>query len=258
MAAVVLRDATVAFGPSPALAAVDLTVEPGECVALMGANGSGKSVLLRAVAGAVPLRAGRVTVLGRPPSAVPPGCVAFVPQDPDAGLVGLTVADHLRLGVGGAADPARWAAAVRRMGLEPLWDRPVDGLSGGEKQRLALAGWLVGDARVWLLDEPSAWLDPEGARMLRDAVGELKRQGATILWATHSPEDATVADRVVVLAGGRIVCDGPAAVVLTDPRLPEWDVEPPFPVEVARTLRRHGRAAPLTTSWETLRAWLRS
>jgi ABC-type multidrug transport system ATPase subunit len=257
MAAVVLQDVTVALGPSPALAAVDLTVEPGECVALMGANGSGKSVLLRAVAGAVPLQAGRVEVFGQPPSAVAPGVIAFVPQDPDAGLVGTTVADHLALG-GSPADPARWAAAMRRMGLEPLWDRPVDVLSGGEKQRLALAGWLVGAARVWLLDEPSAWLDPEGAEMLRSAVGELRQGGATILWATHSPEDAAIADRVVVLSGGRIVCEGPASVVLTDPRLSAWDVEPPFVVEVARALRRYGRPAPLTWSWETLREWLRS
>jgi ABC-type multidrug transport system ATPase subunit len=257
MAAVVLQHVTVAFGSSPALAGIDLVVEAGECVALMGANGSGKSVLLRAVAGAVPLRAGRITVLGHAPGTVPAGHLAFLPQDPDAGLVGVTVADHFRLGCGGE-HCGRWLEAARRMGLGPWWDRPVDVLSGGEKQRVAMAAWMVGDARVWLLDEPSAWLDPEGALKVRDAVAELRRDGATILWATHDPEDAGEADRVVVLAGGRIVCDGPPATVLADPRLAGWGIEPPFPVEVARTLRRHGRPAPLTASWEALGQWLRS
>lgn len=240
----------------PALDDINLSVAEGEMVALMGANGSGKSMLLRVAAGAVAPTRGGAWLGEISVSEAPGGAVAWMPPDPDAGLIGTTVADHLNFFV---PDPRRVAEAVGRFGLGPLALRAVDSLSAGEKQRVAVAGWWVGDARLWLLDEPTGWLDPPGARMLRRLLfGELAGGRRTVLFATHDWSEASRADRVAVLQEGRMVYVGaPAEVLRLDPARMGLPASPVW--ATAQAIRRHpqGLGAPLTLQLGELDRWLR-
>ncbi len=183
-------------GPS-ILRDVSLRIDAGERVALMGRNGAGKSTLLRHAAGLLKPTRGRVTASGR---------VALLLQNPGDYLVHELVAQE--------APPA----ALRRAGLDPdaFADRHPRELSGGERQRLALA-IVLGDggdrADVVALDEPTRGMDREHKARLASLLGGLE---AGVLVATHDPEFAAAfADRVVLLAGGSVIADGPVQEVLS-------------------------------------------
>jgi energy-coupling factor transport system ATP-binding protein len=179
------------------LRGVDLAVAPGERVALMGRNGAGKSTLLRVAAGLVEPSRGKVEATGR---------VALLLQNPGDYLLHEHVRDE-------APEAARAAA-----GLDVDPDRHPRDLSGGEKQRLALAVVLgSGEPPAAVcLDEPTRGLDRGAKGDLASRVRSLAAAGSAVLVATHDPEfAATVADRVVLLAEGRPIADGPAAEVLT-------------------------------------------
>ncbi|MGL5929500.1 MAG: ATP-binding cassette domain-containing protein [Dermatophilaceae bacterium] len=201
-----------------------LTVAPGERVLLAGASGSGKSTLLRALAGLLGTvdageRSGSVTVDGVDPGARP-GTVGLVLQEPGAGVVAATVGRDVafgpeNVGMPPAAMPAAVAAALAAVGLDDLpLDTPTSALSGGQTQRLALAGALALDPAVVLLDEPTAMLDPRCAGEVRDAVDRL--EGRTVVVVEHLLEPwVGVVDRLVVLGrDGRVAADGPVARVL--------------------------------------------
>jgi energy-coupling factor transporter ATP-binding protein EcfA2 len=179
------------------LRGVDLTVEPGESVALMGRNGAGKSTLLRHAAGLMEPTRGRVERAGR---------VALLLQNPGDYLIHERVAEEA---------PAEALAAV---GLAGMADRNPKDLSGGERQRLALA-IVVGGAgdppAVLALDEPTRGMD-RGAKA--DLARDLRRraeEGQAVIVATHDPEFAAAcANRAVLLADGRVIADGSAAELL--------------------------------------------
>jgi molybdate transport system ATP-binding protein len=211
----------------------DLRVADGEVLAVVGPNGAGKTTLLRALAGLLPLSAGRIAA-GSPPAVL---------DDPAAGVLvpverrgaGVVFQDHRlfpHLSVlGNVAYPARIAGVPRaqartealdwltRLGLEALADRRPGQLSGGQAQRVALARALARRPRMLLLDEPMAALD---ARTRIDVRGELRRHLAGYagpsLIVTHDPVDALVlADRVLVLEAGRAVQEGTPAEVARRP-----------------------------------------
>ena len=178
------------------LRGVDLAVAPGERVALMGRNGAGKSTLLRHAAGLMSPTRGRVTARGR---------VALLLQHPDDYFL------HER--VGDEASPAALAA----FGLDGLDDRHPRDLSGGQRQRLALAIVLddATPAAVVALDEPTRGMDRAAKADLTRRLERLAAGGAAVIVATHDPEFAAeVAERVILLADGRPIADGPAHRVL--------------------------------------------
>jgi energy-coupling factor transport system ATP-binding protein len=201
------RDAALEFrgvwherrGGAAVLRGVDFAVEAGERVALMGRNGAGKSTLLRHAAGLMAPTRGRVRASGR---------VALLLQNPDDYLL------HERVG-----DEAS-AAALDAVGLAALTDRHPRDLSGGQRQRLALAIVLDEEAAaepaaVICLDEPTRGMDRGAKAALARRLQGLAADGAAVIVATHDPEfAATVADRVVLLADGRPIADGPASAVL--------------------------------------------
>lgn len=239
---------------SAVLADVTLVVPPGQCVAVLGANGSGKSLLLKVVAGALEPSGGTVRVGRWSAGALPGGTVAWVSSDVDGGLVGATVRDHLNFY---RPPPDRVAAAIDRFALGTLVDRDVDTLSPGEKQRVALAGWFAGGAAVWLLDEPTGPLDPEAAREVRQLIRELAADGATILLATHDAEEVALAQRVLVLEAGQLAFDGtPADLVAREPH--PWAIPRSAVAATGRALRRdpRGGTAPVTPDPTRLVAWV--
>ncbi|MGH2927040.1 MAG: energy-coupling factor ABC transporter ATP-binding protein, partial [Solirubrobacteraceae bacterium] len=209
---------------APALADVTVEIEPGEFVVVAGLSGSGKSTLLRAVSGLVPhfhggAFAGNVIVDGRDSREHGPGelavAVGSLFQDPETQIVLGTPRAELAF----AAENRGWSAAeVARaveetalaLAVEGLLDRPVQELSGGELQRVALGATLSARPAVVCLDEPTSQLDPVAGDELIGLLRRLNEDGDTaVLLAEHRLERClATADRVLALDGGRLVFDG--------------------------------------------------
>ena len=206
-----IRDAVVRYGPTVAVDGVCLDVAPGEVVALLGASGSGKSSLLRAVAGLEPLDAGTVSWDGADLTGVPVHRRGFAMMFQDgqlfphlsvAGNVGYALAGRER----GERD-RRVADLLDLVGLGGYGPRPVTALSGGQAQRVALARSLAAEPRLLMLDEPLSALDT-GLRehLLGVLDATLQATGTPALYVTHDQDEAfAIADRVAVLAGGRLL-----------------------------------------------------
>lgn len=206
------RGAVSLLGRFPALAGIDLRVDPGEIVLLRGPNGAGKSTLLRACSGLVPVVSGEAQVLG-----------VDLRQDrlsvrPRIGLLAhatflydeLTVTDNVVFWTRAARadlDDARHAMA--RLGLDGrLAQVAVSRLSAGQRRRVAIAVLLARRPELWLLDEPHAGLDADGRDLLDNLVVDAARAGATVLMASHEADRAdALAQRVVIIAGGVITAD---------------------------------------------------
>ncbi len=204
---------------------VDLRVAAGERLAVLGANGAGKSTLLLALAGFVPLAAGRARVLdvevGPRTARAVRERLGLVFQDPDDMLFCGTVGDDVafgprNLGLDPATVFARVSLALAQVGLDPaLAARAPQRLSAGEKRRAALAAALAQGCPVLALDEPTSTLDPRGRRRLIETLAALDR---TLLVVTHDLELArALCPRAVVLERGRTVHEGPTAALLDDP-----------------------------------------
>jgi energy-coupling factor transport system ATP-binding protein len=209
VAALSCRDLWVELGEgeerTEALRDLNLRIEPGERVALMGRNGAGKSTLLRAAAGLVEPRRGRTEA---------PGGVALLPQRPADLFVHERVGDEVRGEAG--------AAALRRFGLGHLADADPRDLSGGERQRLALAIVVAGrepDGEIpgaLLLDEPTRGMDRARKAELAELTRGLSDRGSAVVIATHDVEfAATFAQRVVLLGRGEVAADGSAGELLS-------------------------------------------
>ncbi|WP_343074883.1 ABC transporter ATP-binding protein [Phytoactinopolyspora alkaliphila] len=199
---------------------VDLDIDAGERVLLVGSSGAGKSTLLRAVAGLLdPETAaeheGSVTVDGEP-AAQARDRVGVLLQDPEASLVMSRAGDDVAFGLENAGVPReeiwpRVESALRRVGFGYQLSRSTAELSGGEQQRLALAGALVRRPSLMVLDEPTANLDPAGTELVLDAVRATTDSASTTLLIVEHRVDvaAGLVDRVVVLEpGGGVVADG--------------------------------------------------
>lgn len=227
-------------GEQPALADVSLSLEPGEIVLLLGASGSGKSSLVRALAGLVPhfhggRFGGRVEVAGRDTRRARPaelaGDVASVFQDPEDQVVFSRVRTEVAFGLENVgAAPARIGPraeeALVLVGAGHLADRRVEELSGGELQRVCLASALALEPRLLLLDEPTSQLDPAGARAFLELVERLARdRGTAVVLSEQRPAlPLELADRVVFLEAGRVLCDLPreAALAWLARERPAW------------------------------------
>jgi ABC-type multidrug transport system ATPase subunit len=190
------------------LAGADLTVQPGEAVALVGGNGSGKTTTLRCIVGLARPDRGSVRVDGIDPLADPREALArlsYLPQRP--GFPGtltvrevIAVAARLRRQTSRAVD-----REIERCGLTRVGDRLVSQLSGGERQRVGLAVTFVADVPTFIFDEPSASLDPLATRILIERARELRRDGRAVLYTTHVAADIDAfATRVALLRNGRV------------------------------------------------------
>lgn len=193
-----------------AVEAVSLTVPAGGYGLVIGPTGAGKTTLLEAVAGHVPVSAGRVVLRDRDVTGEPPERrgVGFVYQHYHL-FPHYSVRENIAYGIRRLppeAREARTADVARLLGIEPLLDRGIRGLSGGEQQRTALARALAPRPSILLLDEPFAAMDPASRRGLRRELRELhEREGITTLQVTHDFEDAMrLGDIVAVLAEGRV------------------------------------------------------
>jgi energy-coupling factor transport system ATP-binding protein len=192
---------------SDALRGIDLRLDRPQFVVVVGDNGSGKSTLARVLAGWSPSagivqRAGGAG-LGRP------GGTALIMQRPDAQVLGLRVRDDVVWGLPDEAE-VDVAGVLASVGLPDSAERDTSTLSGGELQRLAVAAAIVRRPALLISDESTAMVDAAGRAELVGLLADLPgRAGVTVVHVTHSDEEAARADRVVRLAGGRVVSDGP-------------------------------------------------
>ncbi|SDZ29237.1 ABC transporter ATP-binding protein [Herbiconiux ginsengi] len=209
-----------------AVRGLDLVIEPGERVLLLGASGAGKSTLVQAFAGVLGgadegEEEGTLEVAGLDPRHTR-GRAGLVMQDPDSQIVLARVGDDVAFGCEnlGVPRPEIWQRVGRALGdvgLDLSLDHPTSDLSGGQKQRVALAGVVAMQPGVLLLDEPTANLDPEGVVEVRDAVAAVVRESAATFVVIEHRVDIwlDVVDRVVVLVpGGGVLADGDPATVL--------------------------------------------
>ena len=230
-----LQGAAVRAGGRTLWSGVDLTVRAGEFVAVLGPNGVGKSTLVKALLGTVPLSAGSAEVLGAPPGEAGDR-IGYLPQrrsfDPDLRVRGV---DVVRLGLDGARwgvplpGQTLWSARARaerdrvrevfaRGGAQAYADRPVGQLSGGEQQRLLIAQALASRPRLLLLDEPLDSLDLPNQSAVAGLVAELcHRDGVAVMMVAHDINPIIGAlDRVVYIAAGGVAAGTPAEVVTGD------------------------------------------
>ena len=217
-------DLVVRYGPIVAVQNVSLNVRQGEIVALLGANGAGKSSLLNAVVGLVPIAGGQVTFKGEPINKLTPEAIVRrgISLTPEGRRVfpRLTVADNLRLGGAVTRDRADYDAAHEHV-LEPLPDPAASGcgqnggtLSGGQQQMLAIGRSLMARPALLLLDEPSLGLAPIVVDQIFELLERLRAEGTTILLVEQNVHRALeIADRAYVLASGRVESQGEAAAL---------------------------------------------
>ena len=217
--------------PEPVISGLNLTINPGEKILLLGTSGAGKSTLLHAIAGVLhdddgESAGGTITINGQAPAEAR-GTAGMMQQDPESSIVMATVGNDVAFGPENLRVPReeiwdRVAEALTAVGLNDLpLDHPSSALSGGQKQRLGLAGILSMHPGAMILDEPTANLDPSGVREVRDSIlSAAEATGATLLvvehrvsiWAPHM-------DRIIVLGtGGTITHDGAPDTVLTEAR----------------------------------------
>jgi energy-coupling factor transport system ATP-binding protein len=215
----------------PALRDINLQVDDGELILIMGASGAGKSTLCKTLNGLIPhsyrgTGTGRVIVTGRStishPTSVLAEVVGMVFQDADTQLVAMSVADEIvmgmeHLGVSREDMAERLDEVAKLLRVEDLMERPPYELSGGQKQRVAVASILAMKPRILILDEPTSELDPVGKAELFSAIRDLNRLGITIILVAHHTEEAApIADRVVFMEDGRLTRQAPPREFFAD------------------------------------------
>lgn len=240
----------------PALDRVNLTIQDGEFVAIVGTNGSGKSTLAKHLNGLLLPSEGECLIDGM--STTDPEAiweirqkVGMVFQNPDNQLVATVVEEDVAFGPeNNGVEPSeirrRVDEALRRVGMEQFRSHAPHRLSGGQKQRIAIAGALAMDSECLVLDEPTAMLDPQGRMEVLEIVKRLHREEKMgIVYITHYMEEAVAADRVVVMKNGVVLTEGtPHEIFSQTQMMQELGLTVPVAALLADKLRAEGIDLP--------------
>ncbi len=240
---------------APALQAIDLEIQDGRYIAVIGSNGCGKTTLIRHLNGLLTPSKGDVLVDGmntRKSNALRDirQRVGMVFQNPDNQIVGMTVQEDVSFGPGNLGLPSgeirdRVEQALELVGMTAHADRAPHTLSGGEKQLVAIAGILAMNPSHIALDEPTSFLDPMGRKKFLGVIKSLHAKGITIIHVTHDMNEIVDADRVLVMGGGRILLDdGPSEVFSRCDWLQGLGLNVPAVTELLWRLNRMGADLP--------------
>ena len=242
---------------------VDLSIEKGSYVVILGHNGSGKSTLARHINALLTPDEGTVTVMGLDTGDLDEQIeirrhAGMVFQNPDNQMVTSIVADDVAFGPENLGVPQpeivkRVDEALAAVAMTDYAQADPTELSGGQKQRVSIAGMLAMEPDILVFDEPCAMLDPRGRRGVRRVMRELNDKGMTIVHITHFMEDALEADVIHVMERGQIVLSGtPEEVFSHGDRLRALGLEQPFAMRLAKRLRDRGVDVPDTPRLEEL------
>ncbi|MEQ1619334.1 MAG: ABC transporter ATP-binding protein [Terricaulis sp.] len=217
--ALTLRALTKRFGDKVAVDALDLDVRAGELYALLGPNGAGKTTTLRMVAGLLKPDAGAISVFGADALADPIAAKRIIAWLPDEPMLydKLTAWEYLEFiaGLWGVAAKEAHARAEQLLKLLDLWDHRnerCEGFSRGMKQKTSLAGALIHDPKLLMLDEPLTGLDAAIARQVKDLLSARVREGCTIILTTHILDVAErMAERIGIIQHGKLLAEGTLA-----------------------------------------------
>ncbi len=211
---VVLSRLSKSYGGLRAVDVIDLSIPRGETVAILGPNGAGKTTTLDMVLGLTRPDSGSITLFGMPPArAIAAGQVGGMLQTGSL-IEYLSVREFLTMIASLYPRPLQVGHVLRLTGAAEFADRRTNNLSGGQAQRVRFAAALIANSDLLVLDEPTAAIDVEGRREFWAAMREVAAEGKTVIFATHYLEEADAyADRIVLLARGKIVADGPATEI---------------------------------------------
>jgi energy-coupling factor transport system ATP-binding protein len=254
-----LSDVSISYGsdqdsPSFALTGVNLDVPQGTYAVLIGPNGSGKTTLAKIIKGIIAPTGGTVTVAGKNlgPEEISED-VGLVFSNPENQIISTVVEEDIAFGLENRGIEAgemrrRVHRIIKRLGLTQLAKRLPHTLSGGEQQRLVIAGILVMETKIIVLDEATSMLDANGKADILRLIRELnEKEGITVLSITHSLVEAVLSDIVFVLDGGKIVFSGtPGQFINNDEILARLDIELPEFLLLLRGLIRAGIEIPDT------------
>jgi ABC-2 type transport system ATP-binding protein len=210
-AVIAVRDLRKSYGQVEAVAGIDLSVSRGEIFAFLGPNGAGKTTTVEILEGFRTRSAGEVRVLGVDPARAGPAWrdrvgVVLQESQPEPGL---TVRECVQLYAGYYSDPRDIAGTIALVGLDAKVDALAEQLSGGQRRRLDVALALIGDPELIFLDEPTTGFDPSARRAAWSVIAGLRELGKTVFLTTHYMDEAeNLADRIAVIAAGRIVAEG--------------------------------------------------
>lgn len=248
----------------PVLKDVDLTIQKGSFVSVLGHNGSGKSTMAKLMNALLLPEGGKVLVSGIDTSQGElvweiRRHVGMVFQNPDNQIVGATVEDDVAFGLENmGVEPEqmrqRIDEALASVGMEPYLLAQPHRLSGGQKQRVAIAGIMAMRPSVIILDEATAMLDPQGRQEVLQLVRRLNRdEGITIINITHFPEEAVYSGKVVVMNAGEVLMEGPPGDVFNQvERLKAVGLDVPFAVRLRHMLASKGIDLPFVLHQEEL------
>ena len=233
---------TKRYGETLAVDDLSFTVDGGHVTGFLGPNGAGKSTTLRAILGLINPTNGRALVRGRPYHRLPdPARTVGAAMEATFVHPGRSGRSHLRTMAAAAGIPdSRVDEVLDMVELTPARDRRVKGYSMGMRQRLALAGALLGDPQILLLDEPANGLDPQGMRWLRDILSALASEGRAVLVSSHVlAEVEQTVDEIIVIGAGRLVTQGSLEEVIAGGERPAR-VRTPRPDELRSVLEDDG------------------
>ena len=226
------------YGDNEVLKNVNLEIEKGEFIGLVGYNGSGKSTLLKVMSGILQPYSGNVYFKDETLDEKNRIKIGYIFQNPENQIIGVTVEEDVAFGLENIGVPREemidrinWALSI--VNLKGLEHADPNTLSGGQKQRLAIASILVMEPEVILMDEPTSMLDPKGRNEIYSVIKNLIKMGETIIIASHQPSDLEEVDRIIALDKGEIIFDGLKEEFYSKNII---DVELPFKTKIEKKL----------------------
>lgn len=238
-------------GTAFALQGVDITIEQGEFVAILGCNGSGKSTLVKHLNALLrlqqgELRVGQIDLRNEEEIWLLRRLCGMVFQNPDNQFVSSVVEEDIAFGlenyeVPRDEIPGRVRTALTLVEMDGYEKRAPNTLSGGQKQRVALAGVLALEPEIIIFDEATAMLDPSGRQEVVKIMHKLHKAGKTIIAITHYVEETVAADKIILMHRGRVLaCDHPRAILTDLVLMREAGLIPPLPVRLYYDLQQAG------------------